>query len=97
MSRIVTILTLLFVIVIGLALHLRNKQEVVLDYYLNTHEFSLSLVIVGSVFVGAILGVLASLPLVIKLKHENVRLGKKVKINEKELNNLRVFPIKDTS
>ncbi len=95
MSRIITILTLIIVIIAGLALHLRNNQPVVLDYYLNTQELSLSLVIVGAVFFGALLGILASLPIIIKLKHANIRLGRQARLTGEELNNLRALPISD--
>jgi putative membrane protein len=54
------------------------------------------LVIVLTLCIGALLGVLASLPMILKLKHENTRLVRQVKMTEKEINNLRVIPVKDT-
>ena len=95
MSRIITILVLLTVIIAGLALHLRNAQPVILDFYLDSIEMPLSLAVVGALFCGALLGMLASLPLLVKLKHENNKLVKRARLHEKELNNLRVIPLKD--
>jgi uncharacterized membrane protein YciS (DUF1049 family) len=46
--------------------------------------------------VGAVLGMLASIPMLLKLTHENTKLIKQVKMTEKEINNLRVIPVKDT-
>ena len=95
MSRILTFCFVLVVMVIGLAFHLRNNHAVVIDYYLGTMEIPLSLIVIGALCLGALLGVLASIPLLIKLKAQNAKLSRRVKVNEKELNNLRVIPVKD--
>jgi putative membrane protein len=79
-----------------LIFHLKNDQLVELNYYVNSIPVSFSLVIVLTLCIGALLGVLASLPMILKLKHENARLVRQVKMTEKEINNLRVIPVKDT-
>ncbi len=55
----------------------------------------LSWLVVIVLFIGALLGVLASLPMIIKLKQQNLKLERQKKNSEKEINNLRVMPIKD--
>ena len=45
--------------------------------------------------IGAVLGMVASLQLVIHLKRDIIRLQKSVKVAEKEVTNLRSLPIKD--
>ena len=95
MSRILTFCFVLFVMVLGLAFHLRNSQLVNLDYYLGSLELPFSLVVITALCLGALLGVFASMPLLIKLKRRNAKLSKQVKVSEKELNNLRVIPVKD--
>lgn len=95
MSRILTFFFVLVVMVAGLAFHLRNSQAVNLDYYLGSMELPFSLTVIIALCFGAALGVLACLPLIVKLKRKNVRLMKQVKVSEKELNNLRVIPLKD--
>ena len=91
MFNIFKIILILFVILIGLMFHLRNDQLVVIDYYSGDSEIPLSLVIAGSLFLGAILGALSCLPTLIKLKRGNAKLVKQVKTNEKALNK-RVLP-----
>lgn len=95
MYRLLKVCFVIVIIFIGLIFHLKNDQLVELNYYVNTVTVSFSLVIVLTLCVGAILGVLASLPVLLKLKHENARLARQVKMTEKEINNLRVIPVKD--
>ena len=73
------IVLILFVILIGLAFHLRNEQLVVIDYYLGSNEIPLSLALATALFIGAILGVLSGLPILIKLKRGKAKLGRQVK------------------
>lgn len=46
----------------GLALHGRNHQAVRFDFYLGTLQLPLSVLLVGALGIGAILGLLALLP-----------------------------------
>ena len=96
MSLVLRLCIVLFVLLIGLAFHLRNDQFIEFDYYLGIIDLPFSFFIVVSLIVGIVLGALASLPRQLRLKRENARLTRQVSINEKELNNLRVIPIKDT-
>lgn len=96
MSRLLKVCFFIVIIFLGLIFHLKNDQLVELNYYVNSIPVSFSLVIVLTLCIGALLGVLASLPMILKLKHENTRLVRQVKMTEKEINNLRVIPVKDT-
>ena len=82
--------------VAGLAFHLRNSQLVNLDYYLGSVELPFSLTVITALCLGAVMGVLACVPLLIKLKRKNAKLLKQVRVSEKELDNLRVIPLKDS-
>ena len=95
MYRLLKVCFVIVIIFFGLIFHLKNDQLVELNYYVNTVPVSFSLVIVLTLCVGAILGVLASLPVLLKLKHENAKLVRQVKMTEKEINNLRVIPVRD--
>ncbi|OGT33225.1 MAG: hypothetical protein A2W28_00300 [Gammaproteobacteria bacterium RBG_16_51_14] len=95
MYRLLKVCFVIVIIFFGLIFHLKNDQLVELNYYVNTVPVSFSLVIVLTLCVGAILGVLASLPALLKLKHENAKLVRQVKMTEKEINNLRVIPVRD--
>lgn len=95
MSRIVKLCIFLFVLFLGLIFHLRNQQPIVIDYYLATLELPFSAIVVFVLSLGVILGVLVSIPARIKLKRENTRLLRQISLTEKEINALRVIPIKD--
>ncbi len=95
MSRLVKLCVFLLVLLLGVIFHLRNAQLVVIDYYLGTLELPFSATLVFVLSFGVVLGILASIPARIRLKRENARLLKQVSITEKEVNALRVIPVKD--
>jgi putative membrane protein len=95
MSRIIKLLFFLGILVVGLAFHVKNDQLVNLNYYMGSIELPVSLLVISSLLVGARLGILASLTFVAKLKRENARLARLVRVTEEEVNNLRAIPIKD--
>ena len=95
MSSIVRLILLLAIVLFGLAFHLQNDRSVTLGYYLGVIELPLSLALVLVLILGAALGALASLPVIIKLRRQRRRLEKQIKNSEKEINNLRVMPLKD--
>ncbi len=95
MTRFAKILLVLIIILSGLAVHLRNDQAVLFDYYLGSIELPFSLFMILALCTGAVLGILATLPHLLRLKQEKARLLRKVKFSEKELDNLRVIPVKD--
>ena len=95
MSRIIKLFFFLGLLVVGLAFHVRNDQLVTLNYYMGSIELPVSLLVISSLLVGALLGILASLTFVAKLKRENAKLARLVRVTEEEVNNLRAIPIKD--
>lgn len=95
MSRIPKLILVLAVLLLGLVFHLKNNQQIELNYYLGSLELSLSLLVVLVLCVGAMLGVLASLPVIVSLKRREMKLKRQIENSEKEINNLRVLPVKD--
>jgi putative membrane protein len=95
MSRILIPILVLVVILLGVVFHLRNDQLIILDYFLGSSESYFSIWLVGSFAIGAILGMLTVIPTILKSKREILRLQRDLKMNEKEINNLRVMPVKD--
>ena len=95
MSRIAKWILFLAIFLFGLAFHLKNKQDMVLNYYVGSIELPVSLILLLVLCLGALLGALASLPIIIKLKQQKLKLQRQIKNCEKEINNLRVMPIKD--
>jgi putative membrane protein len=95
MLRIAKLFIFITIIIFGIAIHLRNDQVVSLDVYLGTVELPFSVFLAGTFIVGAILGVLATLPTILKLGREKSRLLTQIRLSEKELDTLRVIPLKD--
>ena len=95
MPRIFKLCIFLFVVLLGLVFHLRNDQYVLVDYYLGSIEVVFSISVVLSLALGVALGYLVGLPAKLKIKRENVRLQKEISMSTKEINALRVIPVKD--
>ena len=95
MSRIAKLIIVFVILLSGLAFHLKNNQMIELNYYVGVLDMPLSWLVVVMLFIGAMLGVLASLPMIIKLKQQKLKLERQIKSSEKEINNLRVMPVKD--
>jgi len=96
MKRIVIFILILLVTVLGLSFAVMNAGEVQLNYYLGTLSAPLSLVVVGAIALGALLGVLASLGVILNQKREMAKLRRAMKLSEKEVSNLRALLLKDT-
>jgi len=96
MKRIVIFALLLLVTLLGLSFALMNAESVQLNYYFGTLQAPLSLVVVLAIIIGAGLGVLASLGIVVSQKRELAKLHKSAKIAKEEVSNLRSLPLKDT-
>ena len=86
---------IIFLLLLGLVFHVRNHQLVTLNYYVGEIQLSFSIIIVLAVCVGVLLGILASIPIIIRNKQLNSRLKKEIKHREKEINNYRITPTKD--
>ena len=91
MSRIAKLIIVFVILLSGLAFHLKNNQMIELNYYVGVLDMPLSWLVVIMLFIGAMLGVLASLPMIIKLKQQKLKLERQIKSSEKEINNLRVI------
>lgn len=95
MVRLVYIIFSLVLLVIGILFAVLNADAVTLHYYFGDKNIPLSLVLIIAIIIGALLGIIASSGVVIKLKRENSKLRKLSELSEKELKNLRTLPIKD--
>ena len=94
--RIFLYLILLVIVVIGLTFAALNATPVMFNYYIGSRTISLSLLLVYTLGIGIILGMLVSITPVIRLKKQNYSLKNRVKQTEKEIENLRAIPIKDS-
>lgn len=96
MKRILTLILLVIVVLLGLSFALMNAQPITLNYYFSTVEAPLSLLIVFALATGAALGVMAVVGLLLNQKRELSKCRKAARLAEKEINNLRSLPMKDT-
>lgn len=91
-KRIVYTILFIIVLVSGLLFFVKNNQVEEFDYIIGSKELPLSILLLTSLVTGAILGILATVPLILRLNHQKKRLEKQVKLSEKEINNLRTAP-----
>jgi putative membrane protein len=79
----------------GLAFYVRNDQVIELNYFVGTVTVELSLVVVGALVLGALLGMLAMTATVLALKREVRRLARRHQVATRELASLREVSFKD--
>lgn len=93
--RIVTYLLLLIVILIGITFAVLNPNAVTVNYYIGQKTLPLSLLIVFIFALGCFFGLLVGGWLLLKVKLKNYHLKQKLKVAEKEVQNLRAIPLQD--
>ncbi len=95
MSKIIYGIILFVIVLLGVAFAVLNADPVQLNFYFGQKHMPLSLAILLSTLIGALLGVLASIHLIIKSKRHAARLKRAADMAEKEIANLRAIPIKN--
>tara|TARA_B100001250_G_C19711088_1_gene749214 strand:- start:376 stop:663 length:288 start_codon:yes stop_codon:yes gene_type:complete len=95
MTFILKLILIIVVLLLGLAFHVKNHQLVTLNYYIGEIQLPFSIIIILMICVGVFLGILVSIPIIIRNKKFCNRLEKEIKKREKEINNFRVIPKKD--
>lgn len=97
MGRVIGFLFLLVIVLFGLSFALLNAQPVELDYYFGAVTLPLSLVLVIAVIIGAVLGVLAALGVILRQRREVGRLRRAAGHRGKDSNGTRKLPLKDAT
>jgi putative membrane protein len=97
MIRFLYIVFLILVIAFGVTFAVENAEHVQFNYYTGTIEIRLALLLAYAILLGAILGVVASWFIVIRLKRELRGLKRSEAVAKQELRNLRAVPIKDSA
>lgn len=95
MRKLVYIFLTLLIIIFGILFAVLNAEDVHLNYYLGSVELPLSLLLVLAMILGAVLGIFASLNLIIGSRRNASKLKRSAAVAEKEILNLRNIPIKD--
>ena len=96
MKRFLYFFVAMVMLVIGLGFAYKNAQIVNVDYYFGLHwEGPLSLLLLSTLTLGALLGLLAGLGMYVRIQRQLVRTRREVRAMEQEVQNLRALPIKD--
>lgn len=94
--KLVKMIFILLVIALGVSFAILNAKSVPLNYFFEAREISLALLLAITLAIGALIGLLLSVPSLFRLKRSNRQMKSRIKLFEKELENLRTIPIKDT-
>lgn len=92
--RIVSYIVLLIVMLLGFTFASLNANPVVFNYYLGSKTIALSLLLVFTFGAGILFGFFLTFVTWFRLKAENLRLHTRLKVVEKEVENLRTIPIR---
>ena len=94
--RIVSYFLLLIIVVFGMTFATLNSESVTINYYLDQSTLPLSLLLVIVFALGCLIGIIVGLWLLMKAKLSNFRLRQRLKMAEKEIENLRAIPLQDS-
>ncbi|HHH44232.1 MAG TPA: LapA family protein [Gammaproteobacteria bacterium] len=92
MGRLLAFVFVIVLVVVGLSFAMLNSQPVTLNYYFGTRDIPLSLIVVVAVAIGAVIGMLASLGSVIRLKQQAGRLRRQLRTARKDADQVRLLP-----
>lgn len=95
MFTLLKLLLLLLVLVVAAFFASLNPAEVTLNYYFGSTELPLAILLVAAMGVGVLLGLVAGFGMFVKAKRNQVRLQRKARQAEQEVNNLRAIPLRD--
>lgn len=95
-KRILYSILFIVVLIAGLLFFVKNNQVVEFNYIAGIKELPVSFLLFASLCLGVLLGLAASLPVILRLKQDKARLRKQISVTEKEINNLRVLPVRNT-
>lgn len=90
---IIRYLFITFLFILGISFACLNAEQVQVNYYFGERILSFPLLLACALLVGALLGFLVCLPLLIQTKAQNRLLRRRVNFAEEELANLRAIPI----
>ena len=93
--RIFSYIFILLIVLIGISFATLNSDAVNINYYIGEKELPLSLLLALVFGFGCVLGILVGVWILIKTKIKNYRLQQRLKLAEKEIENLRAIPLQD--
>ena len=93
--KLLTIVLITTAIIGSILFSVLNTDPVYLNYYYGKSAFPLFLLLAVAFIIGSVLGVLSCLSIVIRMKRENARMKKEIKLSTEEISNLRRLPLRD--
>lgn len=93
--RVFLIALFVIVLILGLVFFLKNNEVIAFNYIVGSMDITVSALLLLSFAAGAVLGVISLMPLLFRLKHQKALLQKQIRMTEKEVENLRVLPVRD--
>ena len=94
MRRVLGLIAVIILIALGLSFAMLNPQSVVLDFYFGQSTLPLSLALVMALAIGAFIGVLVVLGVVLRQRWQLRRVNRQIDSIQKELSQLRKLPIR---
>ena len=92
--RIFSYIFFLLIMLFGITFAVLNANQVAFNYYFAIKQISLALLLVFSFGIGILIGFIFTAVSILKAKAESRRLKSRLKVAEKEIENLRAIPIK---
>ena len=86
---------MLALVVLGLSFAVLNSEPVALNYYFGYRDIPLSMIVVLALVLGALIGVLVSMGMILRLRQQAGGLRRKLHHAEKEADKLRILPAKE--
>jgi putative membrane protein len=93
--RILKLLIIIIIMMLGAAFAVLNAEPVRFNYYFDSIELPLSLIITTALGVGVVLGIVSGFGLVVGLKRQNLSLKRRTRLVNEEIKNLRNLPLKE--
>jgi putative membrane protein len=93
--RIFSFIFLIVIVLLGITFATLNSTVVNINYYVGHKNMPLSLLLALVFGIGSLLGILVGLWILFKTKLKNYRLKQKLKLAEREIENLRAIPLQD--
>ena len=95
MVRLFGFLLLVILVVLGLSFAVLNAEPVPLNYYFGYREIPLSMIVVLSLAAGAVIGVLVSMGMILRLKQQSASWRRKFQRAEKASAEVDVLTIRE--
>ena len=97
MSRILSYLFLLAVLILTLTFTAINVHSVQVNCYVGSQDVPLALLLGSTLIIGALLGAFVMMKPIMQLKLNSSKLKRTIRSNEKEISILRTLPLKKST